>query len=426
MMSLLSEIDFILFYNILGILIFQAALFNMTIDAINYFHNKNNTVLNYDKRRYITGIVITAILLLIAGYGAVISEDNLWILVIPDLIILSIYVIVTGRIKLTQSALLIIILCFVSVSSIYCSMLIADYRKIINSGIICLVECIVINIFMKLDVHRFTGYETFVLLLNAAISVVIIHFLMDVDKELYQYCGMVCVAVNCFMVFRMVYRIKDSQQKEREQIKTISDLQLQNQYLNSVYIMDEHTRKVRHDLKNHMNTMRTLLEDEHEGRVKTIEYINQYVKQTSLMYETVKTDNKVVNAVINSKLLYCAENGINTSVSVCKDVSNLSDVEICTVLGNLLDNAIEAELKNDEHEREIQLNINMEEDMLNIFVKNKIKESVLATNHELKTTKKDAKNHGIGMKNIYDIVTRHNGYIDVYEEADYICFNLQI
>ncbi len=426
MMRLLSEIDFILFYNILGILIFQVALFNMTIDAINYFHNKNNTVLNYDKRRYITGIVITAILLLAAGYGAVISEDKLWILVIPDLIIFGMYVIATGRIKLTQSALLIIILCFVSVSSIYCSMLISDYYKIINSGIICLVECIVINIFMKRDVHRFTGYETFVLLLNVAISVMIINFLMDVDKELYQYCGMLCVAVNCFMVFRMVYRIKDSQQKEREQIKTISDLQLQNQYLNSVYTLDEHTRKVRHDLKNHMNIMRTLLEDEQGGRVKTIEYINQYVKQTSLMYETVKTDNKVVNAVINSKLLYCAENGINTSVSVCKDVSNLSDVEICTVLGNLLDNAIEAELKNDEHEREIQLNINMEEDMLNIFVKNKIKESVLAANHELKTTKKDDKNHGIGMKNIYDIVTRHNGYIDIYEETDYICFNLQI
>lgn len=425
-MRLLSEIDFILFYNILGILIFQVALFNMTIDAINYFHNKNNTVLNYDKRRYITGIVITAILLLAAGYGAVISEDKLWILVIPDLIIFGMYVIATGRIKLTQSALLIIILCFVSVSSIYCSMLISDYYKIINSGIICLVECIVINIFMKRDVHRFTGYETFVLLLNVAISVMIINFLMDVDKELYQYCGMLCVAVNCFMVFRMVYRIKDSQQKEREQIKTISDLQLQNQYLNSVYTLDEHTRKVRHDLKNHMNIMRTLLEDEQGGRVKTIEYINQYVKQTSLMYETVKTDNKVVNAVINSKLLYCAENGINTSVSVCKDVSNLSDVEICTVLGNLLDNAIEAELKNDEHEREIQLNINMEEDMLNIFVKNKIKESVLAANHELKTTKKDDKNHGIGMKNIYDIVTRHNGYIDIYEETDYICFNLQI
>lgn len=426
MMRLLSEIDFILFYNILGILIFQVALFNMTIDAINYFHNKNNTVLNYDKRRYITGIVITAILLLAAGYGAVISEDKLWILVIPDLIIFGMYVIATGRIKLTQSALLIIILCFVSVSSIYCSMLISDYYKIINSGIICLVECIVINIFMKRDVHRFTGYETFVLLLNVAISVMIINFLMDVDKELYQYCGMLCVAVNCFMVFRMVYRIKDSQQKEREQIKTISDLQLQNQYLNSVYTLDEHTRKVRHDLNNHMNIMRTLLEDEQGGRVKTIEYINQYVKQTSLMYETVKTDNKVVNAVINSKLLYCAENGINTSVSVCKDVSNLSDVEICTVLGNLLDNAIEAELKNDEHEREIQLNINMEEDMLNIFVKNKIKESVLAANHELKTTKKDDKNHGIGMKNIYDIVTRHNGYIDIYEETDYICFNLQI
>ncbi len=64
--------------------------------------------------------------------------------------------------------------------------------------------------------------------------------------------------------------------------------------------------------------------------------------------------------------------------------------------------------------------------MLNIFVKNKIKESILAANHELKTTKKDDKNHGIGMKNIYDIVTRHNGYVDIYEEADYICFNLQI
>ena len=144
------------------------------------------------------------------------------------------------------------------------------------------------------------------------------------------------------------------------------------------------------------------------------------------MHEIVRTDNKVVNAVINSKLLFCQENGINTSVSVCKNIDKLSDVEICTIIGNLLDNAIEAQMNNSIDNRDIKINISMQDDLLDIFIKNKISESVISNNPDLKTTKQDKLNHGLGISNVRNIVNKYGGYIDIYEDIDYICFDIRI
>lgn len=343
-----------------------------------------------------------------------------------DVIILGIFVAVSGKISVNHSVILILTVFLLAALSIYLAMIIYEYAALLCAGIICFIWYVIINIIIKRDRQKFTRHEICILLFNTSISIVIIYFLMSVDREFDKYCGIICVVINYMIVLRMIYRIKEAQQKEREQQKKLSDMELQEQYMKSVYMMDANTRKIRHDLKNHLNTICVLLEDENKGREKTIDYIRQYINQTAIMYETVKTDNDVVNAVINSKLLYCTEHDISTSTSVSKIIDKLSDVEMCTILGNLLDNAIEAELMIDMCEREIKLNIDMEGDVLNIFMKNKIKESVLQKNHNLKTSKHDIVNHGIGMKNIYDIILKHNGYIDIYEENDYICFDIKI
>jgi sensor histidine kinase regulating citrate/malate metabolism len=58
---------------------------------------------------------------------------------------------------------------------------------------------------------------------------------------------------------------------------------------------------------------------------------------------------------------------------------------------------------------------------MKILIKNKILSSVLSENPDLETTKKDAENHGFGIKSIRDIIEKYNGTIDFYEYDNFFC-----
>lgn len=181
----------------------------------------------------------------------------------------------------------------------------------------------------------------------------------------------------------------------------------QKQYMDSVAVLDEHVRKMRHDLKNHINTLNTLLSDEEHGQERAKQYLLEYVRQTAALQEFVKTKNSVADAVLNAKLMYCKEQDIPAVISVDKNIRGLTQTELCCVLGNLLDNAIEAELKLSKAHRKIEIKIVMIEEVLDILIRNRIAEPVLQDVQKVKnigTTKQDAENHGFGLKNVREIV----------------------
>ena len=101
-------------------------------------------------------------------------------------------------------------------------------------------------------------------------------------------------------------------------------------------------------------------------------------------------------------------------------------MELCCVLGNLLDNAIEAELKNPKGQRNIDISVTMHEEVMEILIKNRILSSVLQANKDLKTTKTNLAQHGFGMQNIRDIVSKNDGYLDIYEEGEFFCCEVRI
>ena len=67
---------------------------------------------------------------------------------------------------------------------------------------------------------------------------------------------------------------------------------------------------MRHDLKNHVNTLNMLLSDEEHGQERAKQYLLEYVRQTAALQEFVKTKNSVADAVLNAKLMYCKEQDI--------------------------------------------------------------------------------------------------------------------
>lgn len=103
--------------------------------------------------------------------------------------------------------------------------------------------------------------------------------------------------------------------------------------------------------------------------------------------------------------------------SIENDISGIEDIDLCNLIGNLLDNAISAAEKCDPESRSIEVKITSMGSRLVVIVRNSIYAPVLNDNTELKSTKQDASEHGFGVKTIKYIAEKYNGTFDLFEEG---------
>ena len=136
----------------------------------------------------------------------------------------------------------------------------------------------------------------------------------------------------------------------------------------------------------------------------------------------VKTDSMIANAVINSKLTTAAALGVKVSCITVSDFKGIDEVDLCELLGNMLENAVTAckEMPADS-QRFIYLEIGRENDNYSFLVKNALERSVLDSNPELKTSKNDETEHGLGVSIIKEIALKYNGRYDFYETDNAFC-----
>lgn len=178
------------------------------------------------------------------------------------------------------------------------------------------------------------------------------------------------------------------------------------------------TRTLKHDMKNHIIVITSYLNDGQHDEAKN--YLSKISDNLNKMYTYIETGNSLLNYIINTKLQFAKENGIDVKA----EIENLSfdqigSVDFSALLNNLLDNAIEASLNSDD--KEIVVNILRKRGYDTILVKNKISKSVLKNNPNLISTKKNKEEHGYGLKHIKSIVDEYEGMIDIYEEDDFFC-----
>ena len=114
------------------------------------------------------------------------------------------------------------------------------------------------------------------------------------------------------------------------------------------------------------------------------------------------------------KLTDCKNKGIEFSCNEFNENIDIDELDLCNVLGNLLNNAIEA-CENIENSN-IKLSLIKNKKLLLISVTNSLETSVINENKNLKTTKSDKKFHGYGIKNIRDIASKYNGKTEFTEE----------
>ena len=171
-------------------------------------------------------------------------------------------------------------------------------------------------------------------------------------------------------------------------------------------------RKSRHDMKQHLNLIKDYLES--DERDKCLDYVKKLLPSVENPHGTViRSDSKVIDYVINSKLAGRDDIDLLISGSL-GDISDIDEPDLVSILGNILDNALEA-LAGAE-KKELELIFFTQNNNRSIICKNSIPQSVLTDNKELSSTKKDRKRHGLGTKIVRQEAEKYGGLVDYYEE----------
>ena len=165
----------------------------------------------------------------------------------------------------------------------------------------------------------------------------------------------------------------------------------------------------RHDYRNHIQTMKVLAE---KGDLEAIkEYLNKLDEDLATVDTIVKTGNAMADAILNSKISLAKSKGINVKVDAHVPVKlKMSELDLCVILGNLFDNAIEASLPLPEEERLIRVYMVMKNTQLYISFTNFTASKKQTKEANLfKTTKGDG--HGFGLVRIDSIIEKLDGYL---------------
>lgn len=181
-------------------------------------------------------------------------------------------------------------------------------------------------------------------------------------------------------------------------------LEEQKKHYQALFDSNEEIKRIRHDEKNLYTAAIASIDSGETEEVKRI--LSAHLQTISDNKNILNTNHPAIDAVIQSKLDICENSNIKTDFKYFYKEQILVDtIELSIIIGNLLDNSIEACNKLDS-DRWINFLICVENGEINISVENS---SIIPSDKSLKTSKKNKDNHGFGIKNINAISAKYNG-----------------
>lgn len=232
----------------------------------------------------------------------------------------------------------------------------------------------------------------------------------DIHRMLFLVCDICVFGLFIGSIFFTEYYIS-IQQEKREEEATLYELKVKSNYYLKKTDMENEIRQIYHDLKNHF-----LLTEGAEAR-------KEILKKLSLYEIYCETGNDFLNVILSEKLNQARKKGIHIECNVdFSKGSFLQPLDISTIFGNLLDNAIEACQKIEEDEPYIFISCKIRGSMISVVIKN----SMVHNSFDLRTTKKDKQFHGYGLGNVKKALANYNGEMFIKAEGKEFLISLII
>lgn len=175
----------------------------------------------------------------------------------------------------------------------------------------------------------------------------------------------------------------------------------------------------RHDYHNHIQAMKALtaraqsLETDNLYLQQLDDYLNSLNQDLTTVDTVLKTGNIMVDAILNSKLSLISSKNIKVNAKATVPSSlKISEVDLCAMIGNLLDNAMEACLRQPEDsDRFIRVFIGVLKGQLYLSVTNS-SHGTAKKSGKIYISSKDSPSHGFGLMRVDHIATKYGGYVN--------------
>lgn len=260
--------------------------------------------------------------------------------------------------------------------------------------------------------------EFFPLVVLPILSIVVISILMTAVMDVPEVQNLFFLAICILMVsniltyYLFIQLGKSAQMKQELELLNLQyDCARKNaEDIQSLY---DRIRAAQHDMSNHLSCIASMLNGR-DGEAQR--YIKRLLEQQDAESRTfVFSGNTPLDAIINLKEAEAYKNNISFESMVLNSLEFMAPEDICVLLGNMLDNALEAARFSDM--KKISIQIVPQGEYVSLVVRNSIADSVLQKNPDLHTTKGNRLGHGFGIRNIRRMVQRYNGMVDFFEEG---------
>lgn len=301
---------------------------------------------------------------------------------------------------------------------------------LINLAIV--IVSILINKFVEFDkieqyILQYRNYIT-IIIVNIAGVVLLLIYIWRINEEFIRnYMAYLIVIVFLWECLNMFFLYQSLRIRQQQKV-----IDIHERYTPFLKNMVHEVRQKQHDFKNHLNTLYGLSQnkEDKEAKEEIKEYIEKLIDDIKSTDKLLNIKDKVLSAIIYSKKALAEEKNICFDVEFISEIPEypLEKYELVQLLGNLLDNAIEAAgtTKNQDN-RKIVLTLGIEEDYKIIEVEN-----TGGTLHKQNINKifdrgfstKKGKHRGYGLYNVKKIVNYYHGTIELSFDGDYTIFKI--
>ncbi|MBB6623698.1 GHKL domain-containing protein [Clostridium gasigenes] len=300
---------------------------------------------------------------------------------------------------------------------------------IIRFAIACVVSIIVMKIILEKKeinvnelVKEYSIYGN--VIINILVFLIIIKLINVINIDYERILIEIFMLIFLIVFLTMYYYKSFSKIKgEKEKIETCY------RYNKVVNELIEDIKSNQHEYKNHLNTITSIIylsEDIEKAKKEVNKYMGIISRKVDLN-KVLSIDNMIIKAIIYSKILECEEKGIKFIFNIKGDIKklNIESSDLTVILGNVLNNAIEAAEKSIQKKVQLEININ---EIKHIIIKNTVEDiniTELSSFSKLGFSKK-GKNRGYGLYNVKKIVGEYYGQVNIVLEDEWVVVNIII
>ena len=425
----------VLFTDYQNILFNTARIFSSVFEIVLAYIMVNTFFkFRFNKKHldFLPFVAFAGIMILLLERGAIGNVYLKYLIEISALVII-LFTLYSGGIKSKLIGSMIYIV-LISVSEIASSLIFSllsrrfelageeNYLLLAESGLTNLMMIIISVLIVVLSKH-FRNTDTSLLLWIVLLSVPAITLITfsvfqfyvenyPENKRILMYIYLSCLGLvfTNLLVFILFGRLQKQMDLKREKDMLSSQLSLQSASINRMETLYNRTRSFRHDIKNHILIMNMLAEQENYGELKN------YLRDMSGVIDEsdyVRISGiSVVDAILNEKMYEAQSLSITTSYDVINlDKNNIAPLDLCIILSNALDNAIEANSHiENANDRYIKLKVHGNETFSVISVSNPVFGTPKKNSSGLfATSKSDTDAHGYGLKSIENTAKKYKG-----------------